>query len=86
MLCGWGFDANMNCDADNDSENQKYCTYTDFLNDARRMLADYVKLGHCEGCPFEATGEPFALTSWDPTSLADQMYQAMHESCATACD
>lgn len=41
---------------------EKYRTATDFQNDARRMLQDYVKLGHCEGCPFEVTGMFYLLS------------------------
>lgn len=50
------FLANVNILAGDSNNTEKYRTATDFQNDARRMLQDYVKLGHCEGCPFEATG------------------------------
>ena len=38
---------------------EKYRTHKDFEEDAKRMLGDYVRLGHCEGGPFEATGRSF---------------------------
>ncbi|KAK5939886.1 hypothetical protein PMZ80_008268 [Knufia obscura] len=43
-------------EGEDESDDKKYRTYTDFHTDAKRMLGDYVKLGQCEGCPFEVTG------------------------------